>query len=75
MNAMERAQIVRAGIERAFLARGGTPEQWARVAADPRRFNLAWNRLLGLPDSTMPPRLILRTSTQARANSSGGPRK
>ncbi|HWO57704.1 MAG TPA: hypothetical protein VNN55_09080 [bacterium] len=55
MNALERARAVRAGIERAFLAQGGTPEQWARVAADPRKFNLAWRRLLGLPDGTLPP--------------------
>lgn len=60
MNAMKRAVIVRAGIERAFLARGGTPEQWARVSADPRKLNLAWDRLLGLPDSHMPPPVEFR---------------
>jgi hypothetical protein len=54
-SAIEQARIVRSWIERAFLRRGGTPEQWARVAADPRRFNLIWNRLLGLPKSTLPP--------------------
>lgn len=43
------------GIRRAFLNRGGTDEQWDRVNADSQKFNRAWNRLLGLPDSVMPP--------------------
>lgn len=54
-NGLIRAQKVHAAIARAFLAKGGTPEQWCRVCEDPRKFNLAWNRLLGLPDSHMPP--------------------
>ena len=51
----ERAKRMHERIREAFLDRGGTPEQWERVRDDPRKFNLAWNRLLGLPDSTLPP--------------------
>lgn len=54
-NGLRRAQLVHEAIARAFMAKGGTPEQWARVCEDPRKFNLAWNRLLGLPDSHKPP--------------------
>ena len=59
-NGLIRAQKVHAAIARAFLAKGGTAEQWTRVCEDPRKFNLAWNRLLGLPDSHMPPPAHLR---------------
>ena len=51
----ERAKWMYERIREAFISRGGTPEQWERVRNDPRKFNLAWNRLLGLPDSTFPP--------------------
>jgi len=59
-NGLKRAALSHAAIGRAFLARGGTLEQWDRVCEDPRKFNLAWNRLLGLPDSVMPPPEHLR---------------
>lgn len=48
-------------IRAAFLAHGGTPEQWARVAANPRRFNAAWNGLLHLPKHSRPPPPEYRT--------------
>lgn len=51
---------VHSGIHEAFLARGGSPEQWARVNADPRKFNMAWRRLLGLADATTPPPVSYR---------------
>jgi hypothetical protein len=44
-----------AAIRAAFLTRGGSLHQWSRVNADPRMFNRAWRRLLGLPDATQPP--------------------
>lgn len=59
-NGFRRAQQTHEAIARAFLAKGGTPEQWCRVCEDPRKFNLAWNRLLGLPDSHLPPPAHLR---------------
>lgn len=55
MNALERAAAIRAGIESVFLARGGTPAQWARVETDPRKFNCAWRRVLGLNGRPTPP--------------------
>jgi hypothetical protein len=54
------AADVHEAIKAAFLARGGTPEQWARVAADPRKFNRAWRRLLKLPEGEKPPALAMR---------------
>ena len=56
MNAAQAGAIIHAGIRNEFHARGGTPEQWARVAADPRKFNRAWRLVLNLPDGdTLPP--------------------
>ena len=60
----ERAKWMHERIREAFLARGGTPEQWERVRNDPRKFNLEWNRLLGLPDSTRPPPKNMRNVDQ-----------
>lgn len=57
---MTRFEKCHAAIHRAFLAKGGTEAQWARVNADPRKFNRAWRRVLGLPDSTQPPPVAYR---------------
>lgn len=51
---------IHAAIHAAFLAKGGSPEQWSRVDAEPRKFNRAWRRLLDLPDDTKPPPLAWR---------------
>lgn len=55
MNALEVAAKVHAGVHDVFLVKGGTTEQWERVAADPRKFNRAWRRVLGLADGETPP--------------------
>ena len=57
---MTRHQKTHAAIRAAFLHRGGSLEQWGRVNADPRKFNRAWRRLLGLHDGTQPPPADLR---------------
>ncbi len=52
---MEIHEIIRAGIEREYLRRGGTPDKWALAIRDPRLFNRAWNWSLRLPASDKPP--------------------
>jgi len=61
------------GIRVAFLHRGGSLEQWARVTADPRKFNLAWRRLLGLPDAATSPPAELRNIDPSTGEIIGGP--
>lgn len=65
MNAVEQGLAIHEGVKAVFMARGGTQEQWARVAANPRKFNHAWRRTLGLPgDDTPPPPEWLNTDPQ-----------
>lgn len=58
------ASDTHAAIKAGFMANGGTAEQWERVASDPRKFNLVWNKLLNLPGSTKPPPAEKRTITR-----------
>ena len=55
MNAVEQAVIIHQGIHEAFIRRGGTEDQWSRVAANPQKFYHAWRRLLGIEGGDTPP--------------------
>lgn len=55
---------VHEAIKAGFFAKGGTPEQWERVTADPHKFNTVWNKLLNLPPSSKPPPQKYRNITK-----------
>ena len=62
MNAEQIAEIIHSGIRDVFTQRGGTAEQWQRVAASPAKFNRVWRKVLGIEDATTPPPPGLRTT-------------
>jgi uncharacterized short protein YbdD (DUF466 family) len=44
-----------ASIKGHYLKCGHTEDDWQKVTQNPKLFNAAWRKMLGIPDGDMPP--------------------